>query len=437
VFAAVAVIATVLLTWISWRSVRVALEGEFTRRLEGVAVTGASQVSPADLADAQLFGEDGTGFLAIQLLLDQLRTTPGTMHVSLLDSVRTVVYDTRGADLLRQPSPLDTVIRPALMLALAGRPTTTDPYRMGGVPLRAGLAPIRDAGGGVAGVLAVEAGIGYAPLLERFRQTLLLTSLIIVLAILVLVVVRYRLARRAAELEHRLTRAENLAAMGRLTATLAHEIKNPLAVIRGSAQRLAKLDPEAQRWADSVVEETDRLSRTVGRYLQFARTESPPLATGDARAALDATLDLLEGELRARRIELARPDRRSAGSPDPAGTRPALPVRLDNESLKQAYLNLILNALEAMPEGGRLAIDVGEGRGRAEVRIEDSGAGIPPEVLRRVGDPFYTTKARGSGLGLFLTRRLVESAGGSLEIDSAPGRGTRCVIRLPRAKDGP
>ena len=112
----------------------------------------------------------------------------------------------------------------------------------------------------------------------------------------------------------------------------------------------------------------------------------------------------------------------------------ALPVRLDNESLKQVFLNLMLNALEAIGEGGRLAVSVAEPPGRVTVRFADDGPGIPAETLRQIGSPFMTTKAKGSGLGLFLSRRLVQGAGGTLEIESEVGRGTTCSVHLPRAK---
>jgi signal transduction histidine kinase len=113
----------------------------------------------------------------------------------------------------------------------------------------------------------------------------------------------------------------------------------------------------------------------------------------------------------------------------------ASPVRLDPESLKQVFLNLILNALEAMPEGGRLELSRAERGGKVEFTIADTGAGVAPEIAGRLGDPFFTTKAKGSGLGLFLTRRLLQSAGGDLEIRGEPGRGTTCVVRLPRRRD--
>jgi signal transduction histidine kinase len=425
-----AIVATAALSWVSYRTVRAGLQEEFARRLQSLAAAGASQVGPGEVEDARQYGEEGGAYISIQVLLEQLRATPGTVNASLIDSARAVVYDCRGA-LQGQTSALDTLGGPALANALAGEPAVTPPYRWGSRLLQAGLAPVRTEHGTVVAALAVEAEPRYSALLDRFRRTLLLTAGIITLVIVVFVAVRVRLARRELELERQLSRAENLAAMGRLTATLAHEIKNPLAIIRGSAQRLGKLEPEAQRMAEFVVEETDRLGATVARYLQFARGDRGATGAGDALAALAATLALLEGEFRARRVTLRREGLLADAGPPGAQV---LTVGLDNESLKQVYLNLLLNALDALPEGGTLRAAVGERRGRIEVTIEDDGSGIAAETLRQLGSPFFTTKAQGTGLGLFLTRRLVQSAGGALEIESQPGRGTTCVVRLPRRR---
>jgi signal transduction histidine kinase len=323
------------------------------------------------------------------------------------------------------PSVLGTLAGPALRRALRGEAVVSAPYRHRGALLRAGFAPVRDETGRVLGTVAVELVPAYLPVVSRLGRTLLLIAVATMLAVLLLAAIVVRGAWSAARLERRLSRAQNLAAMGRLTATLAHEIKNPLAIIRGSAQRLGRLDPEARRMADFVVEETDRLSRTVTRYLDFARGSdaSGAAETGDAVVALEATLDLLEGELRAREVALER-----------SGRLEAAPVTLDNESLKQLYLNLILNALEAMPQGGHLAVRLAERAGRIEVGIADDGAGIPAGTLKRLGSPFFTTRATGSGLGLFMARRLAESAGGELMIQSEVGRGTTCTVRFPKAE---
>ena len=418
-FVALALVATATLSWLTYRSIRKAMESEFAGRLMALAATGASQVSPADVEDARRLGEDGTGYIAIQLLIEQLRTASRAADAALLDSARVTVYDTRGPERALSLTPLDSLARDALREAYRGHPAVSEVYGRGREALRAGLAPVTEEGRVVA-VVALEARPEYLDELSRLGRSLWLTTLVIGLALAILGAVIVRMAWSSLLLERRLSRAENLVAMGRLTATLAHEIKNPLAIIRGSAQRLAKLSPEAQRMADSVVEETDRLSHTVSRYLQFARPAPDEDARGDAALALEATLALLEGEMRARQITLER--NRGATTAR---------VALDSESLKQVYLNLILNALEAMAEGGTLVVsDVDSGA--YEVSIRDNGPGIPREVLDKLGQPFFTTRAQGTGLGLFMARRLVESAGGTLTITSEMGRGTSCLIRLPK-----
>jgi signal transduction histidine kinase len=423
-FAFVVVLATAVSAWVTWRGVAGALESEFEQRIGRIATTAAREIGPADLADASL-REEGGAYLALQVQLVTLRASTGVAGASLVDSAGVTVVDAGESDLAEGlPSALDTLAGPALRRALRGETVVSAPYRHQGAWLRAGFAPVRDETGRVLGAVAVELAPAYLPVVTRLGRTLLLIAVATMLAVLLLAAIVVRGAWSAARLERRLSRAQNLASMGRLTATLAHEIKNPLAIIRGSAQRLGRLEPEARRMADFVVEETDRLSRTVARYLDFARGSDAGGAaeTGDAAVALEATLDLLEGELRAREVALER-----------AGRLETALVALDNESLKQLYLNLILNALEAMPKGGHLVVGLAERAGRIEIGIADDGVGIPAGTLKRLGSPFFTTRATGSGLGLFLSRRLAESAGGELRIQSEVGRGTTCTVRFPRA----
>ena len=431
-FAVAAVLATAAQSWVSYRGVQRALEVEFSRRLESVANTIASQVSPDDVREVKNYGDEAHGYGAIEVLLAEFRATSRLADVAVLGTDRQVIYDSRNPDLRGAHAPLDSLAGGEIGRALQGVTAVSRPYQSRGSAMRAAFAPIPTDDAGPVGIVAVEAEPDYGPVLSGLQRDFVLRTTIAVLAMSVLAALFLRLAWTSQRLERRLSRAENLAAMGRLTATLAHEIKNPLAIIRGSAERLGKLDPEARRMADYVVEESDRLSRTVTRYLQFARTDDAGDGRGDAVAALADTLALLEGELSARRVELRR-----ATPTDGGPGMPTAPVPLDNESLKQVYLNLVLNAVEAMGEGGVLTAGVSERGGRIEVRISDNGPGIPPEVLSRLGNPFVTTRAQGTGLGLFLTRRLIESAGGSLQIESAPGRGTTCTVRLPRRASAP
>ena len=420
-FALLAVLAPAVLSWVAYRGVREALTAQFERRLENVAAATANQISPEDIANAALLGEDGTGYGNLQVQLEALRATTSLANAALFDSSRALIYDCRGPEYFHDVTRLDSLVHDDVTASLAGASLVSRPFVLGGASYRAGLVPVHAPGGRVAGVVQVEAIEDYLPVLDHFRRSLLLTWVILSVAIGSFALLRVRQARAAERLERRLARSETLAAMGRLTATLAHEIKNPLAIIRGSAERLGKLEPEARRMADFVVEESDRLSRTVARYLEFARGRDDAGGDGDALEALDATLALLEGEAEARRVTLAR----DPGEPGPH------PVALDNESLKQIYLNLILNAMEAMPEGGRIAIRHRTIDGRLEIRVTDQGPGFTPEQLKTLGTPFLTTKARGSGLGLFLSRRLAQSAGGDLRLGNAAEGGAECVLVLP------
>lgn len=423
VFALVAISVVALLSWVSYGQVRGALEDAFEGRLLGIADAVASQVAPEDVADVRRLGFDGTGYATLQLQLEELRTTAGIAAAAVVDTARRVLYDTRGEDRSLQPAAWDTAASGSLTRALAGKAAISLMFLGTDAPRRAGFAPVLDDRGRTVAVVAIEARVDYLPVLSDFGRSLVLTTALIALALAGFGALLVRGAWSAARLERRLSRAENLAAMGRLTATLAHEIKNPLAVIRGSASRLGKLAPEADRMSQFIVEESDRLSRTVARYLAFARGgEDAPGEPADALEALRSTLELLEGEMKERRVTLDL----AAGGPEHAR------VRLDRESLKQVYLNLVLNAMEAMPEGGTLSVRRAEHGTKVEIAFSDTGAGIPAEVVARLGNPFFSTKAQGTGLGLFLTRRLLEAGGGELAIDSATGRGTTCTVRLPR-----
>jgi len=310
-FALLAVLAPAVLSWVAYRGVRTALTAQFERRLENVAAATATQISPDDIAEARLLGEDGPGYGNLQVQLEALRATTSLANAALFDTARALIYDCRGPEHFREITRLDTVAHADVSAALSGQSRVSPPFRVNRESYRVGLVPVLAPGGRVAGVVEVEALEDYVPVLDDFRRTLLLTWIVLTAAIGAFALLRVRQVRTAERLERRLARSETLAAMGRLTATLAHEIKNPLAIIRGSADRLGKLEPEARRMADFVVEETDRVSRTVARYLDFARGQDGGEGAGDAIEALETTLALLEGEASARRVAIEQIGRAS------------------------------------------------------------------------------------------------------------------------------
>jgi signal transduction histidine kinase len=406
--------------WLAYLGVRSAFEHEAGTRLERLAELAASQVAAAEVADARTFGPDGHGLLALQL--DALASASGLADIVVLDDSAHVVYAVReGYAGAGEPSRYDSLGSAALARARAGASAALPPFRNDGAEARAVAVPLPDR----AGVLIAEDRPTWGPELARLRRDLGLLAAVSLLAVAALAAVVLRATGAQWALERRLARAENLAAMGRMTATLAHEIKNPLAIIRGSARRLGRLAPDAQAMADSVVEEVDRLSGTVNRYLQFARGATPdPSARGDAAATLVATVEALRAEAEGRGVRLA-----VETVPGRAG------VGLDDDTLRQMWLNLLQNALEALTErGGSVVARCESGGGRVRVRVHDDGPGVPPELLARLGEPFLTTRAQGTGLGLFTVRQWAQGAGGALRVESAPGQGTTVVVELPVAE---
>ncbi len=353
----------------AYMNVRGAFEREFTARVHQLAELAASQVAVADLHDARDLGPDGNGLLALQL--DALASASGLSDVTVLDDSSRVIYEVRAGFARHDAvSRYDSLSHATLVRARREGHAAFPPFRLERAERRAVAVAIPSAEGAL---LVAEDAPRWGIELEHLRRDLVLLAAVSLLAVLALAFVVLRANASQWALERRLSRSENLAAMGRMTATLAHEIKNPLAIIRGSARRLGKLAPDAQAMADSVVEEVDRLSSTVNRYLEFARGGTPDgPSRGDAATTLAATVTLLQGEFGARGCTLALESPASAG------------VSLDDASLKQIWLNLIQNALEAVADGGTVEARCLIEADRVRVRIVDDGPGIPAEVLARL-----------------------------------------------------
>lgn len=229
-------------------------------------------------------------------------------------------------------------------------------------------------------------------------------------------------------LQQQVIQSERLAVVGRMSASVAHEIKNPLGTIVLNAELLREeLDrfreaeaEEAKSLLAVIRSEIDRLLRVVEEYLQFARLPKTNLEEGSVNEVLADLLLFLREDLAGRKI-LLRED-----------LAEALPrVQLDPHQLRQALLNVVKNSLEAMPEGGKLTLTTGTREGWVEIRIGDTGRGIPEENWDQVFTPFFSTKHGGTGLGLPITAHIVEEHGGTLHLDSFPDLGTVFTMRLP------
>ena len=232
---------------------------------------------------------------------------------------------------------------------------------------------------------------------------------------------------RLEQLDESVRRLDRLAALGALAAEIAHEVRNPLVTLQTFLQLLPERreDPEfLTRYVEVVTGELRRMDRLLDRIVETARPAAPPCADSAALGPnLEAVGELLHQRAIARGVELAL-DREAAGA-----------VALSEDALRQVLLNLVQNALDATPAGGCVTARVAASAGQAWIRVCDAGPGIAPALRERIFEPFFTTRPdRAGGLGLAITRRIVEEAGGAIEVDAAPGGGTEFRVRLPLAR---
>jgi two-component system, NtrC family, sensor histidine kinase HydH len=238
----------------------------------------------------------------------------------------------------------------------------------------------------------------------------------------------YRQLQNQSELiiriEEQLRRAERLSALGELSAILAHEIRNPLASIRGTAEILMEDQTSAAsrgEFLGILVKESDRLNHVVEDFLKMARPEPMSKKPCDINEELRNMITLLSAQARQSKVSL---ELKASALPPFAG---------DGEKLRQAFLNIILNAIQASPPGGVVSVATSQDReeGRIEIRFSDQGPGISAEASRNIFEPFFTTKGSGTGLGLPITKKIIEGHNGSIEVQSEPGQGATFRVRLP------
>ncbi len=257
--------------------------------------------------------------------------------------------------------------------------------------------------------------------------------------------------RELRETQAQLVQNEKLASLGKLSASIAHEINNPLSGILTYAKLISRRlrannqpGPEevmtALKQLALVERETQRCSSIVRNLLDFSRQREPAFQDVDIRAVLEETIHLVANRMAMQNITIEQQ------------TPPVPPVRADFGQLRQAVVNILLNACEAMEKGGTLRVVVREvseaeggtggpdrpakGRLFTEIAISDTGPGIPPEYLSKIFDPFFSTKEKGTGLGLSVVYGIVEKHGGKIAVDSQVGRGTTVTLRIPASTSG-
>jgi two-component system, NtrC family, sensor histidine kinase PilS len=225
------------------------------------------------------------------------------------------------------------------------------------------------------------------------------------------------------EMESRMRQADRLATLGRMSANIAHEIRNPLASLTGAIEVLTSphtAEDARERLSQIVARESERLNHIIKNFLEYARPAPLSIATFDVAAAAEEVLLLLEHRAAPGSLKVIRE------------FAPTLMWPVDTQQFRQILWNLCLNAVEAMPEGGELRVAAAVRGELLEVTISDTGEGIAVSDLSHLFEPFFSTKEEGTGLGLALVHRIIQEHGGEIDVRSSPGLGTTFTLTLPR-----
>ena len=221
----------------------------------------------------------------------------------------------------------------------------------------------------------------------------------------------------------KLRHADRLALLGQLSAGIAHEIRNPLASIQGAVEILGQAVPTADprsEFAQIARKEVARLEKLTSEILQFSKPAPPEKRETDPAEMIEAASRLVADQARRQRIELVQ-----------RIERPVPVILVDPEQVKQVLINLLINAIQAQSDGGKIVVSGKSDQGEWVASVQDTGPGIPPEKMDRVFDPFFTTKREGTGLGLSISYQLVKNNGGRVWATSKPGEGACFFISFP------
>jgi signal transduction histidine kinase len=409
-------LSTVLL----YRRAKSYLDDELGERLRSIAVSISHYVefsSPGELTPDAISAP-------LYTVLHTSKAENYLSNIVIVEPGGYTVVDLANLSEPGEPNPFIELDFSAVTLARAGIASYTSLYRTGDDFMKSAYAPITNDNNEIIGIVGVEAGAVFFDVLKELRRAIVLVDVSSILLILIIAVIFYRQSLSLDRAQEAVLKGENLAAMGRMVAGVAHEIRNPLSIIKTSAERLRKKHGISDEALTYISEEVDELNRILTGYLDFARSEDSTAGDVSMNKIIKRCLLILDPEFEGRCI-----------APEIALPAEEVVVHGNDKRLQQALLNVLLNALQAVETRGKIEISLVKRENQAEILIRDNGCGIDSKDLKEITKPFFTRKAQGSGLGLSIVSSIVDEHGGSLRIASELGEGTSVSISIPMQRN--
>jgi len=409
-----------------YRASREHLDEALGLRLQAAATAAVHLVDSDAVATWAYDPQESTDLIWLTSRLEQIQADNDLAEVTLCDRDGFVLSSAGGRLERRAENVFWNLDRPAVELAREGLPSISHLYRSGDLYQKSAHAPVRDRHGEVVAVLTVEGNADFFQALRTLRHGAWFTMAAVLIFLAAMGALLLAIHRSLASARTSLARQEHLATMGRMTAGIAHEIRNPLGIIHGSAQHLQRVLRDhgiEDEVAAFIPEEVDRLDRILSGYLAFGREDEGVQDAVELDSIVRRTVMLTADEFQAGDINL------ELTPPPPDST-----VLVDPPRIQQVLLNVLLNARDASPPGSTVTAGTERRGDDVVITISDQGRGLEPAQLARAFDPFWTTKDKGSGLGLAVSRRIARDHGGDLDLSSRhPGPGCVATLSLPAA----
>ncbi len=411
--------------WFFLRSVFQTFDEKLEQRLYSIGTLSSEIIENMGLNNLAEIENNPLKKLLVESQLREIKTKNFLEAVYIVDRNLRVVAE--GQLSTQLPIQRTYIREDSLFLreAFQGHVTASRLHEISGQYFKNGYAPLHNSLGKIVGLLVVEASDRYFATLKSYKKTFWATLLASILLFGIFSAFIWGSFKRLLKLEASLRESERLAFMGKMAAVLAHEIRNPLGIIRGTADVLKSKykGGNEDELFDYIPSEVNRLNALINNFLTFAREQKLEVKRFDLIA-------LLGGIVRQMRL-----DEQAAGLTfQEEFESENCDMEADENLLKQVFLNILQNAVQASPKNGKIVISQKlaerKRRGGVSLIFQDFGVGIEGEVSR-IFEPFFTTKSTGTGLGMAISKKILEAHGGEIWVESTPGKGTAIFIWLP------
>jgi signal transduction histidine kinase len=398
------------------------LDGELENRLSAIAGLVARQVQTTVFPDLVSGGQSAAAKSYIDPLIDNLPGEVNVQNIFLID--RRFQALKSNQDIFAPGEEISYLIGDSseVRRAWAGEVTSSPVDTLAGFRFKAAYAPVRDSRGAIVCLVVVEASADFFNLLQPAKRQLVIGGIVGAGVVILFVFFLYKTLVDFLRTQVNLRRSERLATMGQMAAAVAHEIRNPLGIIKSTAYVLRQRYENASQ-PDELFEfipsEVRRLNHLVNDFLSLTRDKQLTLAQTDLVKTVQKAITMVRNDEQANGVIL-----------NFSSAAPSLTLRHDEEAITQVLLNLLFNAIQAMAGKGGIEVSLQEEKKLAHIVVQDNGPGLPVEP-EKIFEPFFTTKTRGSGLGLAVCKQLVEKHGGRIIAESEKGKGTTMHVWLP------